>query len=294
MAKQKRRGGYAPFSLTSGSTIVFAFLAVIIGASVLLANGIFPTKQLTDPGSTGELEIIEEPVFGGQRGLQLRTIRFRECANKAAVGLLVDRSGSMGGAKINDLKTALNTFTNTLGDESVVGLVSFSSNDVGATAVKEDVAFSRLSTSKNQLTQAIQGLNPLGSTNTRTAFEFMKDRILSATSQFPDQNFVLIFMSDGIPESTQRTCTVNPACGNRCFETTQDPTVNPNIAEEIKNAGIRVYSIALLDANDACFTNDLRNMMQNIASPNSYYETPNSSDLAAIYQEIASRFCEEI
>lgn len=287
-----RRGAGGPFNITSpGTTILMLFIGVAIGFSILMTRGIFPASTLTDPGETGELEVVDDPLSGGQKGLQLRTIKFRECANKAAVGLLVDQSGSMGfGNKAQSLKTALTTFTSTLGDQSVIGLYYFSRTP------SEVVPFSRYKDVKGTVANAISRFSPYGPTYTRSAFQLISNRMIPALSAFPNNSFALILLSDGIPETDPRSCTA-PACSpdrQRCFATAEDPTVNPNLVDTVKQAGVRVFSIALYDAGDTCFQNDLKSMMQRIASPNSYYETPNASDLQKIYKEIAQKICNEV
>lgn len=292
MAQQKKRGGYSPVNLTSPGTIfTFAFIALAIGMGLLLSRGATPRSTLTDPGQTGDLEIVEETPIPGQKGLQLKTLKFRECSNKAAVGLLVDQSGSMAfGNKTQNLKTALTTFTSTLGDQSVIGMYYFSGSP------SEIVPFSRYKDVKGAVANAITRFSPNGPTYTRSAFQLISSKIIPALSAFPDNSFALILLSDGIPETNPRICAA-PACspdGKRCFETTEDPTNAPNLIEPIKNAGIRVFSIALYDQQDTCFQDDLKNMMRNIASPDSYYETPNAADLQKIYKEIAQKICNEV
>ncbi len=292
-------GGRFGMSLTGpGTMFTIAFIALAIGMGVLLSRGVTPKSVLSDPGETGELEIVlETPSSNGSR-LQLKTIKFKECASKAAVGLIVDRSGSMLGAKMNNLQDALSTFTTNLGGQSVIGMVSFSS---GNREVTEDVPFSRYQDVKGQVASAIRSYNPPGgSTHTRAAFELMKERIIEAQKNFPENNFAMILLSDGIPESEVEasSCPSGRRFGNRCFALTQDPTQDPNIAKDIRDAGINVYAIAIYNKNDASdiyFLPDMRNMMQNIVTdPANFYETPDPAKLKQIYKEIAQRICSDL
>jgi hypothetical protein len=301
MAQQKKRGGYSPVNLTGPGTIfTLAFIALAIGMGLLLTRGVTPTSTLTTPEQTGDLEIIPETPDPSQKGLQLKTLRFKECGSKAAVGLLVDRSGSMG-PKMNDLRSALTTFTQGLGNQSVVGMYSFSSNNYGATQISEDVPFSRYQNVKQKVSSTIQNLRPAGSTNTRSAFLFIKDKIIAATKQFPDNIFALIFLSDGIPERDP----IDPDSGRcysdyrgqRCFALSEDPTVDPDVSKAIRDAKIRIYSIAIYNKNDLSdifFLPDMRNMMTKISSSDSYYETPDSSQLKKIYSDIATKICNDV
>ena len=305
MANKSRKGGFG-FSTSSltgpGTAFTLGFIALAIGMGLLLSRGVTPRSTLSDPGETGDVELIIETPAPNQQGLQLKTLKFRECGSKAAVGLLVDRSGSMRGKKIIDLRDALTSFTGGMSNQSVVGLSSFSSND-GSVAFREDVAFSRYVDVKAQLTTAIARLEAAGATNTRTAFENIKVKILAAKNdpQFADQQFALIFLSDGIPEAVPADCAsgrIYPKpTGRRCFANSQDPTQNGDIPKEIKDAGIKIFSIAIYDADsleDNYFLPFMREMMKKIASDDtSYYETPDTGKLKEIYKSIAQRICKD-
>lgn len=301
------QGGHYGMKMASTSKLMlgaFIFLAVATGA--LLTNGILPKSTLTPQSKDpGDFEIIQETPIPGVKGLQLRTIRFKACSNKASVGLLVDRSGSMAGPKMENLKSALSTFTLGLGDDSIIGMDSFSSNDGGATGVTENVPFSKNKDVKPQVASAISGLVALGGTNTRSAFTFMKDKLLAAKTKFPENPFTLIFLSDGVPETNPKDCasgiefngTSYGTTGARCFANSEDPTQAPSVAQEIKDAGIKIYSIAIYnpsESSDVFFLPSMRDMMKKVASPDSYYETPNPADLKTIYRAIASKICNEI
>lgn len=302
MSKNRKSGfGFSAASLTGpGTVFTLGFIALAIGMGVLLSRGITPKSTLTDPGETGDIELVIETPAPNQQGLQLKTLKFRECGSKAAVGLLVDRSGSMQGKKISDLKAALTSFTGGMSSESVIGMSSFSSNDNGAIDVTEDVPFARYKLVKTNINVAIRNLRAVGATNTRTAFLSMRDSILAAKNdpQFADQQFALIFLSDGIPEVNPKDCASGRTYGGRCFANSMDPTQNPDISQEIKDAGIRIFTIAIYDANkpdDNFFLPDMRAMMQKIATDQaSYYETPDTGKLKEIYKSIAQKICNDV
>lgn len=307
MANNNRRRGGGGFGVNltgPGTVFTLAFIAVAVGMGVLLARGITPKSTLSDPGETGELEVIQETPGPNQSNLQLKTIKFRECGSKVAVGLLVDRSGSMRGAKIDNLQSALTTFSQTLSDQSVIGLSSFSSDDDGAIVVTEDVPFSRYKDVKAMMPNAISNLYAAGATNTRTAFLFERDKILAAQKKFPDQKFALIFLSDGVPERNPKDCASGrefPApLGSRCFANSQDPTQSPDVSKEIKDAGIKIYTIALYvpgDPQDEYFMPDMRSMMIRIATEptlSTYYELPDPTQLKKIYKDISQKICNDV
>lgn len=299
-SNRSRKSGFGfGLNLTAPGTIItLGFIALAIGMGVLLSRGVVPSSPLSDPGETGDIElVIETPVPDPDGGLQLETLKFRECGSKAAVGLLVDRSGSMQGKKMNDLHAALTSFVGGLSNESVIGMSSFSSND-GSIAVREDVPFSRYGDAKTQTGLAIRRLAAFGATNTRTAFLFMRDKILAAKEAYPEQEFALIFLSDGIPEVNPADCSSGRNYNGRCFANSMDPTLPPSVPQEIKDAGIRIFSIAIYDANssaDNFFLPDMRAMMTKIATDaSSYYETPDSGKLKEIYKSIAQKICNDI
>ena len=313
MANNKKKGASGNFgmSLTGpGTVFTIGFIALAIGMGILLSRGITPKSVLSDPGETGDLEMVVETPSLNKSNLQLKTIKFKECASRVAIGLLVDRSGSMNGIKMESLHSALSTFTQSMGDQSVVGLSSFSSDDNNAIAVREDIPFSRYRDVKAQIPAAIQNIQAVGSTNTRTAFLFERDKILAAQKAFPEQKFALIFLSDGIPEDQTfrqtKTCasgrqaidptTISP----RCFANSQDPTQPPDISKEIKNAGIKIYTIALYDptrSDDTYFLPDMKRMMQTIATEptlSTYYELPDPTQLKQIYKDIGQKICNDL
>ena len=306
MANNNRRRGGGGFGINltgPGTIFTLAFIGLAVGMGVLLSRGVTPRSTLSDPGETGDLEIVKETPGINRNNLQLKTIKFRECASKVAVGLLVDRSGSMRGAKIDNLKSALTTFTQSLSDQSVIGLSSFSSNDDGAVVVQEDVPFSRYKDAKSSMPEAIQNLRAAGATNTRSAFLFERDKILAAQTTFPNQKFALIFLSDGIPETNPRDCAsgrqYQTPTNLRCFANSQDPTQSPDVSKEIKDKGIKIYTIALYvpgDPQDEYFLPDMRTMMGKIATEptlSTYYEIPDPTQLKQIYKDISHKICND-
>lgn len=273
-------------------TLKLIIILVIIGA-VALAGGIFPTVEHIDLGK--KIGIPDpEAIDSGKDNLQLGTFPFKECSESVAVGLLVDTSGSMDFGqprKIDELKKALISFSEKLTDNSVIGLYQYSVDPASV------VAFQTYELAKGRFEGDVTGLEPQSATYTRRAFEYIKPRLLAAQQTYPDHEFALIFFSDGIPESFERVCEpyrCTPQSSERCFDSTQDPTVPTDIAQEIKDAGIRIYSITLLDTTDYCYNNELANMMKKIASPDSYRETSNQEDLTKIYNEITFSFCGDL
>src|SRR6185437_10497344 len=92
----------------------------------------------------------------------------------------------------------------------------------------------------------------------------------------------------GAPQECRQNCKLATIPGQhaRCFATDQDPTVPPNLADEIKNEGVRVFSIAILDQQDDRFNTQLKQLLQNVASPDSFYVSPTGQDLTDIMNKI--------
>lgn len=311
MAKKKSRGG---ISLTSpGSLMLGIFLLLIFGFSILLSRGIFPSSTLTDPGETGDLEVIDEVIDpDGNNNLQLRTIKFRECAQTAAIGMLADNSGSMGAppfssAKIQNLKSSLSYLVNQLGDSSVASLRTFSDRQ----NLIADYGFIR--DNKQQLLGGINSMTPLGGTSTRTAFSNSQQDLQKAISdpKYKDYTFNFIFFSDGIPETQEgnvcggAVCTPREGGGCRCFADSEDPTnaslSGGNLAQSIKDLksangkNVNVYSVLLYDeARDGFAASKFKPMMQAIASEGNFYETPSEAELQNIFKQIAQKICRDL
>ncbi len=279
-------------SIKGSITLVILIGIVILGA-IYLVGGVLPHLQQIDTGEQGRVVVIDEEQQDSgtdKEALRLRTIKFKACEERVAVDLLVDNSGSMGGAgKLQGLKDALTLFTEKLPDESIIGMHSFN------TKVQEKVPFGTYGDNKTQVKNAINTMNPNDATHTRDAFNVVNSRITAAQQEYPDQEFALIFFSDGIPEATPRDCTptqCTPDSQSRCFQKNQDPTQDPNIAQIIKDKNVKIYSIALLDSEDTCYNSQLEGLMSSVASSSeSYYRTFNPDDLKNIYNQITFQIC---
>lgn len=309
--KKKQKNLLQKLSASRGSVTFKLILAVIIIGSVAFVSGAFPTTQLTpqDPDAPRYRPNIDDDI-GNRDSLQLRTIGFEACSSVAAVSLLVDVSGSMkyvdnsrGTTKLDELKKALNLFTSKMTDESLVGLATYS------VVFREVVGIQPYLNVKNTIGNEINKLQWHTATYTRRAFEEMVPILQNAVNRYPDKNFTLIFASDGIPESqeTLDRCSSNPnstecqtnckdpgTTSMRCFATDQDPTISPNIAQQIKDMGVTIYSIAILDNQDSRFNTQLTNLLRSVASPDSFYVAPTSDELSSIYDQIGFEMCEKI
>lgn len=182
---------------------------------------------------------------------------------------------------------------------------SFSSN------VSLDVAFDYFKNNKNRFIAAINSLPPFGATHTKDAFEFTKAQFTQAKLKYPDRDFTLVFISDGIPEKDDeigralcpndnlsladpRYCTQDPrgALGTcRCFNYGQDPT---SVAQEMKNSGVRIFTIGYVYSEDEFFKDDLKGLMERVASSREdFYPAPINNQLTTILQSITTKICKD-
>jgi len=169
----------------------------------------------------------------------------------ADVMLVLDRSGSMSGQKIADAKAAAKGFLDRM-DLSMdqVGLVSFSD-----AATLNQV----LTQMAGPVRTAIDGLVASGATNITDAITQAQAELTSARHRTGNQP-VIVLLSDG-----------QPTAGG-------DPRPAATAA---KNAGTRIFTIGLGADVDPNLLRDLA------SSPSDYFFAPTSSQLDAIYQQIA-------
>lgn len=182
--------------------------------------------------------------------------------NPTDIVLILDRSGSMNGQPLDDLKTAVNTFVeiianatagppNEIGSGSRIGIVSFS--DIAV----EDT---QLITSVPDLDAAADALVAGGFTNHGDAFEVASAMLSTSTN-----SRVMIMFTDGVT-------TVGP-----------DPTP---IADAAKAAGITIYCIGL-NGNSGVDENILGSWASAPASTHVAI-APDSSQLDQLFANLAA------
>jgi Mg-chelatase subunit ChlD len=172
----------------------------------------------------------------------------------ADIVLVIDRSGSMRGAKMEAARNAAVAFVGEMDlDVSRVGVVLFS--DQASLAMT-------LTNSAEAVIDAVVGFGaPQGGTDIGEGIQLGAAEL--STNGRPEAERILIVMSDGRPEAA---------------------TVDADAAADAaKAAGFRVFSIGFGgDADPA--------LMRRIASaPGDYYFAPGTAELSTIYTEIARR-----
>lgn len=277
------------------STLTILILIVIIG-SVFLVGGVIP-KEL-GPLPKDRTEVVLDTSSSGsakqKESLQLQTLKFKECASTATVDLLLDRSGSMeyktpsNAQKIDRLKEAVMALTGKFTDDSIIGVQSFSSSGTTPPLTnnfRNDVPVSYFRDVKSTFADHINALQPNGGTPTHDALQFSYDILKEALPKYPDRKFNFIFVSDGAP------C---PGVG--CQGTpgqNQDPRLyTPNPAQEIKDLGVNVYSLAIYDS-DKANQQDFENLMKDVASkPENYFAANSADDTTRLLTSIVEKICQ--
>ena len=274
--KRKRKG----FFLVKFFRIDFIVLATLAITAFMLVGGVVPQMEFT-PAKTGE-ELIPIPnsgTGGGQSSLQLNPIKFNKCTGTAAIDFLIDRSSSMQGTKITELKKAVLTFTGQMSDDSVIAIQDFSSPLSPYGTVRELVPFSYLKNVKTNLPTLVNNIQAYGNTHTKDAFIFTQQKLNAAIPNYPKYKFALIFISDGSPFTG----------GGGFFDPAQDPTA---VANQIKTSGVRIFTIAYVDRSDAANNTKLQQLMQQVASNGDYTMAPDASKIGDILSKIATKMCE--
>jgi uncharacterized protein YegL len=170
------------------------------------------------------------------------------------IALVVDRSGSMDGTKMEELKTAVTVFLNTLGQTPYpesVGLASYN-----GTATLDE----QLTTNLAQIQATMDSLVAGGSTNIGDGIKQGND-ILTAGSSSKYVEKTMILMTDGLHN-----------------------TGAPPLPQARAAAGqhIVIHTITFGSGADQA-------LMQNVAqaSGGNHYHAPTGQDLIEIYEEIA-------
>jgi len=305
---------------------VIMFLAMMAGT--LLSGGFIPVDPNSPKGPPTLPPYFQEMGQDTQRivfpsgspdprnNLQLKTFKVNVCGSKAVIDLLVDTSESMvDDGKINRLKEGLREFTQKLAPSAVIGIHTFSGT------VQERVPLDYVSANRTLVTSTIDSMSPDGWTRMRDGFQLVKEKVVDAIQKdkYPGYKYFVVLLSDGVPEipKTQnpRTCKTPPGvvndplwCGNqncaagegRCFTEEQDPREPTNLAQDLKDVGVEVYSVGIFSqsaVSDQVMRPYFEELLQNVASePSSahYFGTDqNALNLEEILQSLVTSLCDE-
>jgi Ca-activated chloride channel family protein len=165
------------------------------------------------------------------------------------VALVSDVSGSMGGSALSSLKTAATSFVGNLSSPDEAAAISFS------TSASTD---QELTTNYQLVQNAINSYNASGGTSIAAGIIEGEDELLNGTNATPGASKVMILLSDG----------------------QSDDTAAINAANDAKNNGIRIFTIALGNADTG--------LLESVASSSDdAFVAPDPADLDTVYAEIA-------
>lgn len=234
---------------------LIALLALLLTPSSALADGqagaVTGNKTLahTDIGCDGSTTVTL--TLDGQTGI---------AGDPADIMLVLDRSNSMSGQPLADLKTAASAFVDeidegtdgsldgVIANGSRIGVVSFAT-----TATLDQV----LTASANTVKTAINGLSAGGWTAIGDGINLAQAQLAGGSS-----NDIMIVFTDGV---SNRGADPNTAATNA------------------KNAGTEIFAIGLGNVNAGNL-----NAWASPDPPQHVYITPNSSDLEAIFEAIGA------
>lgn len=128
-----------------------------------------------------------------QIGLATQNVSGRQNPNKVNVSLVIDNSGSMGGGKLEKVKTALKVFVKGLKPEDIISIVKFdnTANLVLKSSKIKDVA--------ENLDSIIESIYPVGSTNIHSGM--MMGYSEAQKHNTKDYNSKVILLTDGMTNS---------------------------------------------------------------------------------------------
>jgi hypothetical protein len=316
---------FEPGSLGPFASEGFGVLRKSMGMRSLMAYGDETgNKPWPDPGSLNLAKTGEAvPGTGNQWELTL-TIEGKNYTQTSDVVLLIDRSGSMAGTKMESAKNAAKAFVNNLLDDPTdtsvrIAVVSFAS-DVATNSLFQDYS------GKTQLINAIEGLTATGGTHSQAgikqAAELLdgssaahKTIVLlgdgAATYSYEIYNpedymddwrtswgwpepWVELRTNSSVPQSQFKySSTVgNGSDENYLFKTDRSKHVRyyyRNGASAVAEAGFaKAKGYAIYSIALSAGTEG-EWTLENIAEPGNYYSTPDPTSLEAIFLEIAGR-----
>jgi von Willebrand factor type A domain len=299
---------------TSALSVLFVMGLVVVGS--FIATGSFVPINPNGPGGPPTLAPYYNPEdypvqkiitptggFGnGKQNLQLETFQVDNCGNNMLMLFVIDVSGSMQFyGKIDNEKKALSYFTTKMGGLSAIGIDTFS------VSANTEIPLSYYKDVKQQVASVVNGLTPNGYTSTRDAMELAYTQLQQsiADDDYPGYKYNVVLMTDGVPEiPPPRTCEAtayDPNIGGlRCFAKEQDPTVPPDISQEIRDLGADIYVINVYSpeyASDKALFPYLNALLEKISSQplsTHYYISINGSTLPTVLQSINQNICENI
>ncbi|MBX0328311.1 VWA domain-containing protein [Oscillochloris sp. ZM17-4] len=191
-----------------------------------------------------------------------------------SVALVIDKSGSMTGTPLAQALSAASLFVDTLDlsrDEASV--VAFSGDGYDGDSANDADTLSNLSQDRGSLISAISSIQVDENTN---IYEGLNQGGATLTSAASSNAHALVLLTDGV---------ANIGAGGMLGLSPSSDALTK--ATELKNQGIRIYTIGLGQAD--------ANFLKNIAtSASDYYASPTPAELPTIYAQIARSLLSDI
>ncbi len=181
----------------------------------------------------------------------------QKVSNERNIALVLDVSGSMSGAPLDETKKASNNFINTILEEDAsIGLIAY-----------DDQAeyISSFSNSKTLLQSAVTGLSSGGSTNIEDGLSKATNMLNSTTAK----KKIIVLMSDGEPNTGRE--------GEELIA----------YANEIKEQGILIYTLGFFESLGQ--KSSAQQLMEGIASDGCHYEVASADDLVFFFEDMADQ-----
>jgi uncharacterized protein YegL len=233
----------------------YSYLKVLLAISILLIPFVPPHVQAQAVGTVVTTKTITPNVaLPGEMMTVTINISVMGAPGSGIVDavLVLDRTGSMTGAKFADMKVASKSFIDSFqGDNDRIELITFSEQ----VTIRKNFTFADNATGKPELKAAVDAIPaPIGLTNLFGAFEKSAQEMIDKGRQ--ESNRAIVFFTDGRPtlntskESDFRALAEGVAATGACVHTIGlGNDVNATLLEAMAESGNGLYFFAPTSAD---------------------------------------------
>lgn len=307
-----------------GNLYVLFVIGAVMAGAFALTGGILPTLEENPPASK-QVEIdVDSARRSSENSLQLVDLKIKPsptptptvaCLNRTVITFVIDLSSSMGNdGKIQALNQAMNAFTASLNNNSVVGGVAFGAESMrhgNVEGVSPMLSYTLYGTNQTTVKNTLTGLRngPDGGTFMRNGIQVALNQLRAAKPNYPGYRHIAIIFSDGVPEMFDYR---NPTCyardGEVCWAREQDPRAMPygltgtDLASQLRAEVDKVYSVGIYNSTPgtrgANLTSQLRTLLGTVASGGTapYFQavdlrSGSATDLTSFFRTIVNDVC---